>query len=198
MGGCKPVRHNRTGTGQHDARGRIRAAERAQRTSVHGRKDKRSSARRNSGSEAWVKIGGLAVRRCVIADISISGSGWPTKAPIESHATLISDFFNDIDPTRTSACKALSVLPVAAVPQVPLVNQCATADPHEGGCSNEVIWKCLPDRMSAAGRRVALADINASSTAGGRRLANGRRDCICWHCRPILLRRWRQGVRLTR
>ena len=36
------------------------------------------------------------------------------------------------DPTRTSACKALSVLPVAAVPQVPLVNQCATADPHEG------------------------------------------------------------------
>ena len=38
-----------------------------------GRKDKRSSARRNSGSEAWVKIGGLATRRCVIADVSLSG-----------------------------------------------------------------------------------------------------------------------------
>ena len=125
-------------------------------------------------------------------------SGWPTKAPIESPATLIFDFFNGIDPTRRSACKPLSVLPVAAVPQVPLVNQCATADSHEGGCSNEVIWKRLPDRMSAAGGRVALADIIASSTAGGRRLANGRRDCICWHCLPILFRRWRQGIRLLR
>ena len=38
-----------------------------------GRKDKRSSARRNSGSDAWVKIGGLAIRPCVIADASNSG-----------------------------------------------------------------------------------------------------------------------------
>ena len=37
------------------------------------RKDKRTSARRNSGSDAWVKIGGLAIRRCIIADISSSG-----------------------------------------------------------------------------------------------------------------------------
>jgi hypothetical protein len=37
------------------------------------RKDKRSSARRSSGSEAWVKIGALATRRCVIADVSNSG-----------------------------------------------------------------------------------------------------------------------------
>ena len=38
-----------------------------------GRKDKRSAARRSLGSEAWVKIGGLATRRCVIADVSLSG-----------------------------------------------------------------------------------------------------------------------------
>ena len=38
-----------------------------------GRKDKRAAARRNLGSEAWVRIGGLAVRRCVIADVSLSG-----------------------------------------------------------------------------------------------------------------------------
>lgn len=37
------------------------------------RKDKRSAARRSSGSDAWVKIGGLATRRCVIADVSLSG-----------------------------------------------------------------------------------------------------------------------------
>ena len=37
------------------------------------RKDKRSSARRNLGSNAWVKIGGLAIRQCVIADVSSSG-----------------------------------------------------------------------------------------------------------------------------
>jgi hypothetical protein len=38
-----------------------------------GRKDKRSFARRSSGSDAWVKIGGLAMRRCIIADVSSSG-----------------------------------------------------------------------------------------------------------------------------
>ena len=38
-----------------------------------GRKDTRSAARRSSGSDAWVKIGGLATRRCVIADVSLSG-----------------------------------------------------------------------------------------------------------------------------
>jgi hypothetical protein len=37
------------------------------------RKDKRSAARRSLGSDAWVKIGGLATRRCVIADVSSSG-----------------------------------------------------------------------------------------------------------------------------
>ena len=41
--------------------------------SFFGRKDKRSSARRSSKSDAWIKIGGLAVRRCVIADVSTSG-----------------------------------------------------------------------------------------------------------------------------
>ena len=39
-----------------------------------GRKDKRSATRRSMRSDAWVKIGGLAVRRCVIADVSISGA----------------------------------------------------------------------------------------------------------------------------
>ena len=38
-----------------------------------GRKDKRSSARRSSKSDAWIRIGGLATRRCVIADVSNSG-----------------------------------------------------------------------------------------------------------------------------
>ena len=38
-----------------------------------GRYDKRSSARRSSGSDAWIRIGGLATRRCVIADLSMSG-----------------------------------------------------------------------------------------------------------------------------
>ena len=33
-----------------------------------GRKDRRSASRRGSGSEAWIKLGGVAVRRCVIAD----------------------------------------------------------------------------------------------------------------------------------
>jgi hypothetical protein len=38
-----------------------------------GRKDNRSAARRSMRADAWVKIGGLATRRCVIADASISG-----------------------------------------------------------------------------------------------------------------------------
>jgi hypothetical protein len=38
-----------------------------------GRKDKRSAARRSMRSDAWIKLGGLAIRRCVIADVSISG-----------------------------------------------------------------------------------------------------------------------------
>ena len=38
-----------------------------------GRKDKRSAARRSMQSDAWIKIGGLAIRRCSIADMSISG-----------------------------------------------------------------------------------------------------------------------------
>jgi hypothetical protein len=49
------------------------AHEKSQR-SFFGRKDKRLSARRNLGSEAWIKIGGLATRRCVVADISSSGA----------------------------------------------------------------------------------------------------------------------------
>ena len=40
---------------------------------LFGRKDKRSTARRSSGSDAWIKIGGLATRRCVVADVSLSG-----------------------------------------------------------------------------------------------------------------------------
>ncbi len=35
--------------------------------------DRRSSPRRNSGSGAWIGIGGIALRRCVIADMSVSG-----------------------------------------------------------------------------------------------------------------------------
>lgn len=38
-----------------------------------GRKDRRSSARQNIESDAWVKIGGVAIRGCVIADISSFG-----------------------------------------------------------------------------------------------------------------------------
>ena len=39
-----------------------------------GRKDRRSASRRGSGSsEAWIKLGGVAVRRCVIADVSAYG-----------------------------------------------------------------------------------------------------------------------------
>lgn len=40
---------------------------------IFGRKDKRSAARRSSRSDAWIKLGGLATRRCVIADVSLSG-----------------------------------------------------------------------------------------------------------------------------
>ena len=36
-------------------------------------KDKRSSTRRSSGAEAWIRIGGIALRPCVIADMSASG-----------------------------------------------------------------------------------------------------------------------------
>ena len=38
-----------------------------------GRKDKRSAARRSVGSDAWISIGGVATRPCVIADVSLSG-----------------------------------------------------------------------------------------------------------------------------
>ena len=38
-----------------------------------GRKDKRSAARRSVGSDAWIRIGGLATRPCKIADVSLSG-----------------------------------------------------------------------------------------------------------------------------
>jgi len=38
-----------------------------------GRKDRRSASRRGSGSEAWIKLGGVAVRRCVITDVSAYG-----------------------------------------------------------------------------------------------------------------------------
>ena len=38
-----------------------------------GRKDRRSALRRKPGSEAWIKLGGVAVRRCVIADMSMHG-----------------------------------------------------------------------------------------------------------------------------
>ena len=55
-----------------------------------------------------------------------SGDGWFT-LQIASHGAS-----RLMDPNRTSACKVRSVLPVAAVSQVPLVNQCSMADPHEG------------------------------------------------------------------
>ena len=38
-----------------------------------GRKDKRSAARRIEKTDAWVRIGGVATRPCVIADMSLSG-----------------------------------------------------------------------------------------------------------------------------
>ena len=41
--------------------------------SFFSRKDKSSSARRSAGSDAWIRIGGLATRRCVIVDVSTSG-----------------------------------------------------------------------------------------------------------------------------
>ena len=40
---------------------------------VEGGKDRRSSTRRKSGFDAWIRIGGIALRRCVIADVSVSG-----------------------------------------------------------------------------------------------------------------------------
>jgi hypothetical protein len=40
---------------------------------VGGRKDKRDAPRRKTDSDAWIKIGGIAVRRCKIADVSNSG-----------------------------------------------------------------------------------------------------------------------------
>ena len=42
-------------------------------TAYFGRKDNRAATRRSMGADAWVKIGGMAIRRCVIADISASG-----------------------------------------------------------------------------------------------------------------------------
>jgi hypothetical protein len=36
-------------------------------------KDGRSSTRHSSGADAWIRIGGIALRRCVIADMSASG-----------------------------------------------------------------------------------------------------------------------------
>jgi hypothetical protein len=36
-------------------------------------KNKRSSTRHSSGADAWIRIGGIALRRCVIADMSVSG-----------------------------------------------------------------------------------------------------------------------------
>ena len=58
-----------------------------------GRKDKRSSTRRGSGSGAWVKIGGLAIRRCVIADVSSSGVRLIVDAsvPIPREFELVTD-----------------------------------------------------------------------------------------------------------
>jgi hypothetical protein len=38
-----------------------------------GRKDNRLAPRRSADSDAWIRIGGIAVRRCVIADVSVSG-----------------------------------------------------------------------------------------------------------------------------
>jgi hypothetical protein len=37
------------------------------------RKDKRHAPRRTSDNSAWIKIGGIAIRPCVIADVSASG-----------------------------------------------------------------------------------------------------------------------------
>jgi hypothetical protein len=38
-----------------------------------GRKDNRHAPRRKADADAWIRIGGFAVRRCVIADVSVSG-----------------------------------------------------------------------------------------------------------------------------
>jgi hypothetical protein len=38
-----------------------------------GRKDMRRAPRRKTDGDAWIKIGGFAVRRCKIADVSASG-----------------------------------------------------------------------------------------------------------------------------
>jgi hypothetical protein len=40
---------------------------------IGGRKDKRHAPRRKADNEAWIKIGGIAIRSCVIADVSASG-----------------------------------------------------------------------------------------------------------------------------
>ena len=40
---------------------------------IFGRKEKRSAARRSLRSDAWIKIGGLATRQCVIVNMSLSG-----------------------------------------------------------------------------------------------------------------------------
>jgi hypothetical protein len=36
-------------------------------------RDRRSSTRHSSGADAWIRMGGIAQRRCVIADMSASG-----------------------------------------------------------------------------------------------------------------------------
>ena len=38
-----------------------------------GRKDNRHAPRRKADNEAWIKIGGIAIRACMIADVSASG-----------------------------------------------------------------------------------------------------------------------------
>jgi hypothetical protein len=38
-----------------------------------GRKDNRHAPRRRADADAWIRIGGIAVRRCVLADVSVSG-----------------------------------------------------------------------------------------------------------------------------
>jgi hypothetical protein len=55
---------------------------------IGGRKDNRHAPRRKADADAWIRLGGIAVRRCVIADVSVSG----VRLIIDASVTLPREF----------------------------------------------------------------------------------------------------------
>ena len=68
-----------------------------------GRKDKRSAARRSLGSDAWIRIGGVATRSCVVSDVSLSD----VRLIVDASVPVPKDF--ELITTKGTACRKCTI-----------------------------------------------------------------------------------------